>query len=229
MGEMSYRPERPTSTEGPGREAPSVLETQEEQTGGGEGAQQVAGRVREGAQQATAQVQERAQEVRAQASGRVREEVDRRSTQAGEQVRSVADAARRTGDTLRNEGNERPARLVEQAAERIERLGGYLEETDGDRLLRDIEDFGRRQPWVAAAVGAALGFFAARFVKASSRERYESQGGASWTARARPDVPGATARDYSVREPALEVPPTPTVEPTIPPTPATGPTTPGAL
>ena len=38
-------------------------------------------------------------------------------------------------------------------------------------ILRDVEDFGRRQPWVVAAAGLALGVAAARFVKASSRRR----------------------------------------------------------
>jgi hypothetical protein len=127
------------------------------------------------------QVQEKAREVGSQvgemtqdARGRAREEVDRRSTQAGEQVSSTAAALRRPGSQLRDEGKDTPARVADQAAERAERLGGYLQEADADRILRDIEDFGRRRPWALAAAGATLGFLASRFLKASSARRYES-------------------------------------------------------
>ena len=64
--------------------------------------------------------------------------------------------------------------VPEQAAERAERLGGYLHEADGDRILRDVEDFGRRNPWAVVAGGMALGFMASRLLKASSTERYRS-------------------------------------------------------
>ena len=67
--------------------------------------------------------------------------------------------------------------MQEQAAEKAERLGGYLHDADGDRILRDVEDFGRRNPWAVAAGSLALGFVASRLLKASSSERYRSAGG----------------------------------------------------
>ena len=196
MSESSYRPEGATSAEGGGREATTGAQVQERAR---EGAQQVTERVREGAQQVTGQVQEKAQEARGQASNRLREQVDQRSTRAGEQVRSVAGAARKTGETLRSEGNERPAQIVEQAAERIERLGRYLEQTDGDRLLRDVEEFGRRRPWAVAGVGAVFGFLGARFLKASSEQRYQGSAGDRASTAPRP-----AAQDFAGREPGPE-------------------------
>jgi hypothetical protein len=77
-------------------------------------------------------------------------------------------------EELRNQGKEQPAKLAEQAAQRAESLGDYLKRSDGDTILRDVEDFGRRQPWTVIAGGLALGFAASRFVKASSTRRYES-------------------------------------------------------
>ena len=130
---------------------------------------QASGQVQEKAQPAMGQAREKAEEVRAQAGSRLREQVDNRSTQAGEQVQSLADAVRSSGEQLRSQGQERPAKVVEQAAERAERLGAYLRESDADRILGDLEDFARRQPWLVAVVGAGVGFFAARFLKASSR------------------------------------------------------------
>jgi hypothetical protein len=77
---------------------------------------------------------------------------------------------------LRQEGNETPARVAEQAADRIEQLGSYLESKRGDEMLRDVEDFARRRPWLVAGIGLAAGLAASRFLKASSERRYESSG-----------------------------------------------------
>ena len=75
-------------------------------------------------------------------------------------------------DELRKQGNDAPARYAEQAADRVEQVGTWLRDSDGDRILGDVEDFARRNPWGVAAAGLALGFAAARLLKASSAERY---------------------------------------------------------
>jgi ElaB/YqjD/DUF883 family membrane-anchored ribosome-binding protein len=124
--------------------------------------------------QAQDKAKEKAQEVTDQAKGRLREQVDQRSTQAGEQVATTADDLRSVGEQLRSQGKDTPAKLAEQAAERTERLGSYLRDSDSDRILSDVEDFARRQPWAVVAGGVALGFAASRFLKASSSDRYRS-------------------------------------------------------
>jgi hypothetical protein len=127
----------------------------------------------------TEQAKEKAQETAQQAAGKakqgVREQVDQRSTQAGERVSAAAQDARSVADELRNQGKEQPAKLAEQAAQRAERLGDYLQRSDGDTILRDVEDFGRQRPWVVIAGGLALGIAASRFLKASSSRRYEQR------------------------------------------------------
>jgi hypothetical protein len=128
----------------------------------------------EKAREVAGQAQDKAREAAGQARGRVSQEVDRRSTQAGEQVSSNAGDARSVAEELRKQGKDTPARYVDQAADRAERLGGYLKESDGDRILRDVEDFARRNPWAIAAGGLVLGFAASRMLKASSGERYRS-------------------------------------------------------
>jgi hypothetical protein len=128
------------------------------------------GRAREVADRAQEQVGRATDRARDQ----VRDQVNRRSTQAGEQIRSAAEDTRSLAEQLRRQGKDAPARYAEQAAERADRLGGYLHEADGDRILRDVEDFGRRRPWVVVAGGLALGFMASRLLKASSSERYHS-------------------------------------------------------
>jgi ElaB/YqjD/DUF883 family membrane-anchored ribosome-binding protein len=144
---------------------------------------------------ATDQVKEKAQQATGQAKNRLFSEVDTRSTQAGEQLRSTADDVRSVAVELRGQGNDKPAELAEKAAERVQRLGDYLHGSDGDRLLRDVEDFARRRPWAVVAGGAALGFAASRFLKASSSRRYEASrdtdGAARWPAESANEVPPA--------------------------------------
>jgi ElaB/YqjD/DUF883 family membrane-anchored ribosome-binding protein len=124
---------------------------------------------------------------------RVREQVDRTSTQAGERMASTASDARSVAEQLRSQGKEQPAKLAEQAAERADRVASYMRESDADRMLRDVEDFGRRQPWVIVAGGLALGFAASRFLKASSRNRYRSSLGEGGRPRATPAAPAEAA------------------------------------
>ena len=132
-------------------------------------------------QETAQQVQDKAVELTGQAGSRVRSEIDTRTTQVGSHLQTTASAMRRTGQSLREEGNQTEAKLIDGVADRAERLGGYMTNVDGDRLLRDVEDFGRRQPWLLAFGGAAIGFFASRFMKASSSQRFASGGGTAAT------------------------------------------------
>ena len=134
--------------------------------------EQVKERVGEGAQQ----IQEKASEAKQQTRRRLRNQIDSRSTQTGEQMTKTGSALRQTAQRLRGEQQEQPAKVLDAVAERTERFGRYLSETDGDRLLHDAERMARQRPWVVAGGGAVLGFLAARFTKASSSRRYQAQG-----------------------------------------------------
>jgi len=124
------------------------------------------------AQEATSVAHDKASELREQGSARLREQVDQRSTEVGSQVRSLAEALRRSGDDLRTEGNGNAAQLTSRAADRLERVGSYLERMSGDDVMGDVESFARRRPWMLAGVGLLAGVAAARFMKASSEQRY---------------------------------------------------------
>jgi hypothetical protein len=126
------------------------------------------------AQEVADKAQRQVGEVTGRAREQVRDQVNRRSSDAGERVQSTAADVRSVAEELRRQGKDAPAKYAEQAAEKAERLGGYLHEADGDRILRDVEDLGRRNPWAVVAGGMALGFMASRLLKASSSERYRS-------------------------------------------------------
>ncbi len=125
------------------------------------------------AQEAPSTAQERAVELKEQGKSRLGEKLDQRTNEAGVQARKMAQALRRSGEQLSNEGDgQQAAELAEGAADRIERLGGYLERTSGAELVRDVEDFARRRPWMIAGMGLVAGLAASRFLKASAERRY---------------------------------------------------------
>jgi hypothetical protein len=143
------------------------------------------------------QAQDKAQEVRdqageqmrkatGQARDRVRDQVGQRSTQMGEQVDQHAGDLRDVAQQLREQGKDGPARIAEQVAERAERAGSWMKDSDADRILGDVEDFARSNPWAVAAGGLALGFMASRVLKAASSRRYEQRGTAGELPPGRP-------------------------------------------
>jgi hypothetical protein len=174
-----------------------------------EGVAQASEAAKEQARQVSQQAAEKGREAAEKARGRAREQVDQRSTQAGEQLSTVAQDTRTVGEELRKQGKEQPAKIAEQAAERVEQMGNYLSDSDSDTILRDVEDFGRRQPLAVAAGGFVIGLLASRFLKASSSERYQRRSSAaddalsrSYTSSAQPYGNG----DRLAGEPAVNEP-----------------------
>ena len=152
----------------------------------GEGAQKLSGaaeQAQEKAQELAGQAQQQAQQVAGQAKNRLREQLDERSSQAAGQITQQASDLRTVSASLREQGKDGPATAAGKLAEYGEKVGGYLNDRDSDRLLADLEDFGRRQPWAGVAGGLALGFAASRFLKASSSRRYSSRYGQETTPR----------------------------------------------
>jgi hypothetical protein len=113
-------------------------------------------------------VQDAGREIGQRAKDRVRQEIDRRSTDAGSQVRSVAESLRQAGTDLRKEGNPAVAKVADTAADRVEGVAAYLSRSDADQLMRDLDALARRQPLLVISAAFVLGALGARFVKSSS-------------------------------------------------------------
>lgn len=187
----------------------------------GSGSSGVADQARDQVQQVAGQATEKLQQASGQMSSRVKEEVDSRSTQVGEQIGSTANSLRAVGKELRNQGEETPAKLADQIAEKVEQVSGYLSKADADRILTDVEKFGRKQPWLVIGAGLAVGIAAARFLKASSGRRYDTMYGwrlpAGQAAGATGQVPpttGPTTSTGSAPSPPAELGATPGHYPT---------------
>jgi hypothetical protein len=129
-------------------------------------------------QGAAGEAQEKAREAAGKAQKSLQEQVGQRAAKAGEQVSGTAHDLRSVGEELRKQGKDGPAKIADRAAEQTEKVGSYLSGTGPDQMLHDVEDFGRQRPWAMLAGGLALGAVAARFLKASSRSRYQQRSGA---------------------------------------------------
>jgi ElaB/YqjD/DUF883 family membrane-anchored ribosome-binding protein len=180
---------------------------------GGDGVKEQA---QEKAQQVREQAGEQVRQATGQARDRMREQVDQRSTQAGAQVNQHASDLRDVAQQLSEQGKDGPAKIAHQAADRVERAGSWLQDSDPDRILSDVEDFARSNPWAVAAGGLALGFMASRVLKASSSSRYEER------TRVDRQLPAAgqtaPANRVGVTDPLAT--PTPSTPPPVPPAPA---------
>jgi hypothetical protein len=148
-------------------------------------------RLDEGAQQ----IKEKASEAKVRTREQLRAQIDTRSTETGEQMTSTGSALRQTAQRLRTEQREPQAKVLEQIADRTERFGRYLTETDGDRMLRDLERIARGRPWLVTGAGTVLGFLAARFTKASSSRRYEENEGSTSAVDSTRALPRGSATD----------------------------------
>jgi hypothetical protein len=145
------------------------------------------------AQDAAGQAQQKAQDAAGKAQESLQQQVEQRAKQAGEQVSGTAEDLRSVGEELRKQGKDRPAKLADRAAEQTEKVGSYLSDRGPEQMLHDVEDFGRERPWALMGAGLALGAVAARFLKASSRSRYQGRSGSSG-ASGQPQIDGSASQ-----------------------------------
>jgi hypothetical protein len=178
------------------------------------------GEAQDKAQEVAGEAQEKAKEAAGKAQESVRAQIDDRSTQVGERVIGTAGDLRSVGEELRKQGKDTPAKLADRAAEETEKVGSYLKENGPDKMLEDVEDFGRQRPWAVLAGGVAVGVLAARFLKASSRGRYQQRNGAGATT----GTPGTSQQPIRRAVEPVVPPTTPALAPNAaPPTPTAAP------
>ncbi len=96
------------------------------------------------------------------------------STQANTQMTRAADlldgvvqSLQQTGQNMR-EQQPQVASIADQGATRVQDVSNYLRNNDFNRVIRDAESYARREPLIFLGAAFAVGFIAARFLKASS-------------------------------------------------------------
>jgi ElaB/YqjD/DUF883 family membrane-anchored ribosome-binding protein len=129
-------------------------------------------------------VKESAGAVAGEAMGQVK---DKAGSVLGEQkanlasgFTSVADSIRQVGENLGNSGeNNQIAALAgkygDSLAGQIEKLSSYIEDRELRELMRDVEQFARRNPALFIGGAFTLGILAARFLKSSGGQNQTSR------------------------------------------------------
>ncbi len=116
-------------------------------------------------------------QIAGQAIGQAKEKassaLDERKTDLASGLGNIADGIRQVGSNLRdsdekNDFVEITAKYGESLAGQIEKFSNYLDRKDVRELVRDVEDYARRNPAVFVGAAFGLGFLAARFLKTSN-------------------------------------------------------------
>ena len=125
----------------------------------------------------TSQLGNSASDIAAKSRSFVSAQLNDRSSQVGSSLSSTAEDLRRIAGELRNsETISGSADFAERGADIAGRIGTYLTDSDGEKLISDAEDFARQRPWSVALTALAVGFAASRVLKASSAQRYRDAG-----------------------------------------------------
>lgn len=162
-------------------------------------------------EQAKQQTQQLAQQARQQAGDlanrggeQIKSQLANQKHEAAQRMTPIQSALRETGQQLRKQGQGPVAQYADRAADQVERLSGYLRETDVDEMTNEVRSFARRSPALFLGGAAALGFLATRFLKSSSQE-----GSSGYGSDATPAATSRAAVTYGTGEPATAIPPSP--------------------
>jgi hypothetical protein len=145
---------------------------------------EVASQAQDAVSQVTQQAQTTAGQVTHQAKQQATSQLESQKTRAVDSLVTVAQALRQTGQQLHEQDQGAVGGYVEQAAERVEGLTNYLRARDVPQLIRETQDFARREPGLFLTGAVALGFIGARFLMSSgqraSRQSSYASGGATY-------------------------------------------------
>jgi hypothetical protein len=122
------------------------------------------------------EAQQRVGAVAAQAQDQLKSRIATQKDSAAESLSGVAEALRQTGNQLRASDQTGAIGLLDEAASQVERLSGYLQHNDLNRLVRDAESFARRQPALFLGGAFLIGLVGARFLKSSRPAEYDDFG-----------------------------------------------------
>lgn len=110
---------------------------------------------------------ETARETAGEVVERARQAAEAQRSEIGREVHAVARALRGAAERLDGEHHPRSASLVRQGAEQVDRLGAAIDERTVPELAAAAGAQMRRHKWVVFGATLALGFVAARFLKAT--------------------------------------------------------------
>lgn len=134
------------------------------------------GKLADKAQQAAEQVKNTALERVQRARGMAETGIDEKRHEAADRIRRLGNTFRSARDL--DPDDELSARVFDAAADRLERVAGYVAEADYARMTRDIEGIARQRPALFFGGTFVLGLALGRLVK-SALGTTSSSGGMS--------------------------------------------------
>ena len=127
----------------------------------------------------TSELRSDAQKISSTAANRIHSEVDARKGAAADQARSVSSAIERAAGELDGGAPNWLKSAFQQSADQVQRFADSLEQKDSREILNEVQSFARERPGTFLAACAAVGFAAARVLKAGG----EQQGGSGGSGR----------------------------------------------
>ncbi len=123
----------------------------------------------EAGSQVTREVRGAASELASRTGQQVESQIESRKERTVEELGAVAEALRRTGQNLRGSDQEAISKYADMAAQRVDRVSGYLREHTIGEVIGEFEAFARREPAIFLGASFALGLIGGRFLKSSAR------------------------------------------------------------
>jgi hypothetical protein len=123
-------------------------------------------------QEATGGVVDRVAQTTQQQVG---SQVNSQLSRGADMLDQVSQAIRQSGDQMRDQ-QPQIASLADTAAQQVDKASQFFRQTDFQGLVREAEDFARRQPAMFLGGAFALGLVASRFLKASPQGGGSMQG-----------------------------------------------------
>ena len=116
-----------------------------------------------------------ARQLSTSASNRIHSEIDARKSIAAEQAQSVSSAIQRASSELDDEAPQWLKSAFQQGAQQVQRLADSLEQKDSRQIMSEIQTMARNNPATFLFGCAALGFAAARIIKAGAPDSSPAQ------------------------------------------------------
>ncbi len=118
-----------------------------------------------------------AKQLGSKAADRLHSEVDSRKETAVNQAQSVSSAVRQAADGLDDSAPDWLKSAFRQGARQIQSFADTIERKDSRQMMSEAKDFARNNPGTFLAACAAVGFAAARVLKAGGEQQSGQQAG----------------------------------------------------
>jgi ElaB/YqjD/DUF883 family membrane-anchored ribosome-binding protein len=133
------------------------------------------------------------------ATERAASKFDEKKSNISGGLSNVADSVRTVSQNLKstdaqNAITSTTAKYTDAAARKLENVANYFESNDLRQLMRDAEDFARKNPAVFIGGAAVLGLLAARFLKSSKPKYLQASAGEPWSSSERGNIGGPASR-----------------------------------